>query len=66
MIHGILVDGLIERIDGKAELAETAVEKQREAGHVSEYLFAARSEQEFEQKRKNRLALLLRQCAAVH
>jgi len=53
MIHGIPVDGLVERIEGKAELAETAVEKQRESGHVSEYLFAARSEQEFEQKRKN-------------
>jgi hypothetical protein len=66
VIHGILVDGLIERIEGKAEFADAAVEKQREAGHVSEYLFAARSEQEFEQKRKNRLALLLRQCAAVH
>ena len=66
MIHAVLVDGLIERIEGKPELADTAVEKQREAGHVSEYLFAARSEQEFEQKRKNCLALLLRQCAAVH
>jgi hypothetical protein len=42
------------------------VEKHREAGHVSEYLFAARSEQEFEQTRKNRLAQLLRQCASVH
>ena len=66
MLHAILVDGIIERIEGTPELAEAAVWKQRKAGHRSEYLFAARSEQEFEQKRKNRLALLLRQCAAVH
>ena len=65
MIHGILVDGLIERIEGKAEFAETAVEKQRESGHVSEYLFAARTEQEFERKR-TLSPLLQRQCASAH
>ena len=51
LLHAILVDGMIERIEGKPELADAAVWKQRKAGHVSEYLFAARSEQEFERKR---------------
>jgi hypothetical protein len=66
LLHAILVDGMIERIDGRPELADAAVEKQREFGHVSEYLFAARSEQEFERKRKVSLALLPGQCASAH
>jgi len=57
---------MIERIEGRPQLADAAVEKQREAGHVSEYLFAARSEQEFERKRKVGLALLPRQSASAH
>jgi CheY-like chemotaxis protein len=51
VLHAILVDGMIERIEGSPGLADAAVQKQRKAGHVSEYLFAARNEQEFERKR---------------
>jgi hypothetical protein len=66
-LHAILVDGMIERIEGRPELADAAVENQRKAGHVSEYLFAAKSEQDFERKRKVSLALLPRvQCASAH
>ena len=52
LLHAILVDGMIEKIEGRPELAEAAVCRQRKAGHLSEYLFAAKSEQEFERKRK--------------
>ena len=51
---------MIEQIEGRPELAEAAVENQRKAGHVSEYLFAARSQQEFERKR-DAIPLLQRQ-----
>jgi hypothetical protein len=67
LLHAILVDGIIKRIEGRPELADAAVKKQRKAGHVCEYLFAARSEQEFKGKRKISLALLPRvQCASAH
>jgi hypothetical protein len=67
LLHAILIDGMIERIEGRPDLADAAVENQRKAGHVSEYLFAARSEQEFERKRKVSLALLPGvQCASAH
>ena len=65
LLHAILVDGMIERIEGNPELADAAVWKQRKAGHRSEYLFAARSEQEFERKR-TLSPLLQRQCASAH
>ena len=64
-LHAILVDGMIERIEGRPALADAAVLKQRKAGHVSEYLFAARSEQEFERKRTVN-PLLPSQCASAH
>ncbi len=57
---------MIERIEGRPDSADNAVEKQRKAGHVSEYLFAARTEQEFERKREVSLALLPRQYASAH
>ncbi len=65
MLHEISVDGTIERIEGRPDSADAAVEKQRKAGHVSEYLFAARTEQEFERKIRVSLALLPRQCASA-
>ena len=65
LFHAILVDGMIEKIEGRPELANAAVENQRKAGHVSEYLFAARSQQEFERKR-NAIPLLQRQCASAN
>jgi hypothetical protein len=65
VLHAILVDGIIERIEGTPELAEAAVWKQRKAGHRSEYLFAARTELEFERKRALS-PLLQRQCASAH
>jgi hypothetical protein len=65
LLHAILVDGMIERIEGRPELADAAVENKRKAGHASEYLFAARSEQEFERKRTLG-PLLQRQCASAH
>jgi hypothetical protein len=67
LLHAILVDGRIEKLEGRPELADAAVENQRKAGHVSEYLFAAKNEQDFERKRKVSLALLPRvQCASAH
>ena len=44
MLHAILADGLIERIDGSREAAEAEVIRLRADGHVVEYLFGARSE----------------------
>src|SRR5260370_3941093 len=38
LLHAILVDGMIERIEGRPELADAAVENQRQAGHMSAYL----------------------------
>lgn len=52
MFHGIVVDGLIERIYGTPDLAEAKVLKLRKAGHTSEYLFATRTEEEFELKKQ--------------
>jgi hypothetical protein len=46
MIHGILVDGLIERVDGSPQEADQAVESRREAGHAAAYLFGAITEDE--------------------
>jgi len=51
MFHAISVDGVIERIEGTPDFADAEVQKRRKARHVSEYLFAARSEEEFEQKK---------------
>ena len=52
MIHGILVDGLIERVDGSPQEADEAVESRREAGHAAAYLFGAITEEEFERKKQ--------------
>jgi len=54
MLHAILVDGMIERIEGSPEFANAEIERRRENGHSSEYLFAARSDEEFERKRRVR------------
>ena len=54
MLHAILVDGMIERIEGSPEFANAEIERRRENGHSSEYLFAARSEEDFECKRRVR------------
>jgi hypothetical protein len=55
VLHAILVDGVIERIEGTPDVADAEVLKQRKARHVSGYLFAARSEEEVEQKKKNKI-----------
>jgi hypothetical protein len=54
MLHAILVDGMIERIEGTADFADAEMERRREAGYSSAYLFAARNDKEFERKRKVR------------
>ena len=50
MLHGILVDGMIERIEGNPEFANAEVVRLRAEGHAAEYLFAARSNDDFHQK----------------
>jgi hypothetical protein len=45
---------MIEKIEGGPEVADAAIERRRESGHSSAYLFAARSDKEFERKRKVR------------
>lgn len=50
MLHGILVDGLVERIEGNPEYAEGEVVRLRAMGHAAEYLFGARSSDDFHQK----------------
>jgi hypothetical protein len=54
VIHAILVDGMIERIEGSPEFADAEIGRRRDAGHSSAYLFAARTDKEFERKRKVR------------
>ena len=54
MLHAILVDGMIERIEGSPEFADAEIERRREEGHSSAYLFAARNDKEFERSRKVR------------
>ena len=50
MLHGILVDGMIERIEGNPDFANAEVVRLREAGHAAEYLFGARTDDDFRQK----------------
>jgi hypothetical protein len=45
---------MIERIEGSAEFADAEIERRREDGHSSAYLFAARNDREFERNRKVR------------
>jgi hypothetical protein len=54
MLHAILVDGMIERVEGSPEVADAAIAQRREDGHSSAYLFAAGSDREFERRRKIR------------
>lgn len=54
MFHAILVDGMIEKIEGTPDFADAEIARRREAGYSSAYLFAARNEKEFERKRKVR------------
>lgn len=54
MLHAILVDGMIERIDGSSEFADAEISRRREQGYTAAYLFAATSEGEFERKRRVR------------
>ena len=63
MLHAILVDGMIERIEGSPEFANAEITKRRQEGHSSAYLFAARNDEEFEQKRMAR-PLLPRRSAS--
>jgi hypothetical protein len=54
MFHAILVDGMIERIEGSPEFADVEIQRRRNSGHSAAYLFAARTDKEFERKRKVR------------
>jgi hypothetical protein len=54
VLHAILVDSMIERIEGSPEFADAEIRKRRKEGHSSAYLFAARTDEEFEQKRMTR------------
>jgi RNA recognition motif-containing protein len=54
MLHAILVDGMIERLEGSPQFADSEIERRRVDGHSSAYLFAARNDKEFERKRKVR------------
>jgi hypothetical protein len=54
MFHAILVDSMIERIEGNSEFADAEIQQRRKEGHSSAYLFAARTDQEFEKKRNVR------------
>jgi len=58
LLHAILVDGMIERIEGDPGIADKEVNKWRKAGHVSDYLFAARSDEEFERKKQTATKVL--------
>ncbi len=52
MLHAIVVDGMIERIEGNSEFVNAEIERRRYEGHTSAYLFAAGSKNEFERKRR--------------
>ncbi len=52
MLHGILVDGMIDRIEGNPEFAEGEVVRLRAEGHAAEYLFGARTDDDFRQKNR--------------
>jgi hypothetical protein len=54
MLHAILVDGMIEKIEGSPQFVDAEIEKRREGGHNSSYLFAATNEKAFERKRRVR------------
>ena len=66
MLHAVLVDGMIEKIEGSPQFADAEVARRRDDGHSSAYLLAARSDNEFERKRKvrplvpRRIGLILR------
>jgi hypothetical protein len=55
---------MIERIEGSPEFADTEMERRRGSGHSCAYLFAARSDKEFERKRRIR-PLLPRESASA-
>ena len=55
MLHGILMDGIIERLEGTNDLADATVKQRRKARHTAEYLFAALSEEEFEEKKRRQI-----------
>lgn len=50
MLHGILADGMIKRIEGNPDFANAEVVRLRAKGHAAEYLFGARSNEDFHQK----------------
>ena len=66
MIHAILVDSMIERIEGSPEFANAEIDRRRDAGHSSAYLFAAQSDKEFERKRRVRPLLPCQSASAKH
>lgn len=43
MLRAILVDGMIERIEGSPEFADAEIGRRREQGYTAAYLFAATS-----------------------
>jgi len=56
---------MIERIEGSPEFADAEIGRRRASGHDSSYLFAARTDEEFERKRRVR-PLLPRDGALTH
>jgi len=54
VLHAILVDGMVEKVEGSSEFANAEIEKRREDGHSSSYLFSACNEKAFERKRNIR------------
>jgi hypothetical protein len=57
MLHAILVDGLIQRIEGHPNFADAQIQRHRKSGRSSAYLFAARSEEEFKRKELDEIRL---------
>ena len=55
-LHAIVVDGVIQRIQGSPTFADAEIEKHRKNGRSSAYLFAARSDEEFARKELDEIA----------
>jgi len=65
MLHAILVDSMIEKLEGTPEYADAEIQRRQNAGHSSVYLFAAANDEDFERKRQLR-PLRPRKSAAGH
>jgi hypothetical protein len=52
MLHGIQVDDMIQRTEGNSDFANAEVVRLRAEGHAAEYLFGARTDDDFHQKER--------------